>query len=168
SASASWACPGSVEQVEAGRGVDFELSEDQEALQQAVRRLCVGAYPMATVRSLEAHGGVERGLWRRLADAGVFSLRLPEHAGGAGLGSCEAVLVFEQLGRSLVPGPLLWSHLGAGMVDGAAAGEQVVGGVERGGRRGSQAPVVVEHLGALDRLLVLDESGVWAVEPGAV
>ena len=46
---------------ETRRGVDFELSEDQEALQQAVRRLCAGAYPIATVRSLEAHGGVERG-----------------------------------------------------------------------------------------------------------
>jgi alkylation response protein AidB-like acyl-CoA dehydrogenase len=148
--------------------VDFELSEDQDALQQAVRRLCGGAYPMATVRSLEAHDGVERGLWRRLADAGVFSLRLPEHAGGAGLGSCEAVLVFEELGRSLVPGPLLWSHLGAAVVDGAAAGERIVGGLERGGRRGSHRLLVVEHLAALDRLLVLDEAGVWEVEPGAV
>jgi alkylation response protein AidB-like acyl-CoA dehydrogenase len=148
--------------------VDFELSEDQEALQQAVRRLCAGAYPMATVRSLEAQGGVERGLWRRLADAGVFSLRLPEHAGGAGLGSSEAVLVFEELGRSLVPGPLLWSHLGAAVDDGAAAGERIVGGLERRGRRGSHRLLVVEHLAALDRLLVLDEAGVWEVEPGAV
>src|SRR5207302_508877 len=128
SASGSWACPGSVEAL-----MDFELDEDQEALQDGVRKLCAGAYPMDIVRSLEAHSGVERSLWRRLADAGVFSLRLPEHAGGVGLGSCEAVLVFEELGRALVPGPLLWTHLGAGMVDGAASGDRVVGGVERRG-----------------------------------
>jgi alkylation response protein AidB-like acyl-CoA dehydrogenase len=147
--------------------VDFELSGDQEALQEAVRKLCAGAFPMATVRSLEAQAGVERDLWDRLADAGVFSLRLPEQAGGAGLGSGEAVLVFEELGRALVPGPLLWSHLAAETVDGAATGERVVGGVERRGSR-EQSPLILEHLAALDRLVVLDDAGVWEVEPGAV
>jgi alkylation response protein AidB-like acyl-CoA dehydrogenase len=153
---------------EAGRDVDFELSEDQEALQDAVRKLCAGAYPMATVRSLEAHNGVDRDLWRRLADAGVFSLRLPESDGGVGLGSSEAVLVFEELGRALVPGPLLWTHLGAGVVDGVASGERVVGGVERRGQGGPQPLLLVEHLAALDRLLVLDDAGVWEIEPPAV
>ena len=41
-----------------------------------------------------------------LAEAGVFSLCLPERDGGVGLGHAEAVLVFEELGRALVPGPL--------------------------------------------------------------
>ena len=148
--------------------MDFELSEDQAALQDAVRKLCAGAYPMDTVRSLEAHGGVDRALWRRLADAGVFSVRLPEQAGGVGLGSCEAVLVFEELGRALVPGPLLWTNLSAGVVDGAASGDLVVGGVERRGRDGPQPRLLVEHLSVLDRLLVLDDAGVWEVESSAV
>ncbi len=148
--------------------MDFELSEDQEALQDAVRKLCAGAYPMATVRSLEARSGVDRALWRRLADAGVFSLRLPQPDGGVGLGSCEAVLVFEELGRALVPGPLLWTHLGAGVVDGAASGERVVGGVERRAQGGPQPLVLLEHLATLDRLLVLDDDGVWEVEPPAL
>jgi alkylation response protein AidB-like acyl-CoA dehydrogenase len=148
--------------------VDFELNGDQEALQEAVRKLCAGAFPMASVRSLEAHAGVERDLWRRLADAGVFSLRCPEDAGGAGLGSCEAVLVFEELGRALVPGPLLWTHLAAGLIDGAATGQLVVGGVERRGGEEPQSPTVVEHLAAVDKVLVLDEAGVWEIEPSAV
>jgi alkylation response protein AidB-like acyl-CoA dehydrogenase len=148
--------------------VDFELSGDEEALQEAVRKLCAGAFPMATVRSLEAHAGVDRDLWRRLADAGVFSLRLPEAGGGAGLGSSEAVLVFEELGRALVPGPLLWTHLAAGTVDGAATGQIVVGGVERRVRQERQPPTMVEHLAALDHLLVVDAAGVWDVEPRAV
>ena len=148
--------------------MDFELSDDQEALQEVVRKLCAGAFPMATIRSLEDRGGVERDLWRRLADAGVFSLHLPESAGGAGLGSCESVLVFEELGRALVPGPLVWTHMAAGIVDGAATGELVVGGVERRGPPGRRTPLVVEHLAALDRLLVLDEAGVWEVDSAAV
>ena len=38
---------------------------------------------------------------------------------------------FEELGRSLVPGPVLATHLAAGLVDGAADGTTVVGLVER-------------------------------------
>ncbi len=148
--------------------MDFELDEDQEALQDAVRKLCARAYPMATIRSLEEHGGVEPGLWRRLAEAGVFSLRQREQDGGVGLGSCEAVLVFEELGRALVPGPLLWTHLGAGVVDGAATGERVVGGIERQGQADPRSPVLVEHLAVLDGLLVMDDAGVWEVVPSAV
>jgi alkylation response protein AidB-like acyl-CoA dehydrogenase len=145
--------------------MDFELSADQEDLQQGVRKLCTGVFPMAIVRSLEAHGGLERGLWRQLADAGVFSLRLPENAGGVGLGSADAALVFEELGRAVVPGPLLWTHLAAGEVEGAASGEMVVGGVER---RGPTDPLLIEHLQVLDRLVVLDNAGVWQVGPREV
>jgi alkylation response protein AidB-like acyl-CoA dehydrogenase len=142
--------------------MDFELSADQEDLQQGVRKLCAGVFPMATVRSLESHGGLERGLWHQLAEAGVFSLRVPEDAGGVGLGSADAVLVFEELGRAVVPGPLLWTHLAAAKLDGAATGEKVVGGVER---RGPGDPLLIEHLQVLDRLVVLDDAGVWELDP---
>ena len=62
---------------------------------------------MTTVRDLEASGGVDRALWRDLVDTGVFALRSPTSQGGVGLGGAEAVLVFEELGRALVPGPLV-------------------------------------------------------------
>jgi alkylation response protein AidB-like acyl-CoA dehydrogenase len=78
------------------------------------------------------------------------------------------VLVFEELGRALVPGPLVWTHLAAGTLDGAATGKRVVGGVERRRRPDEQTTLMVEHLAALDRLVVLDDAGVWEVEPGAV
>jgi alkylation response protein AidB-like acyl-CoA dehydrogenase len=136
--------------------VDLELTSDERDLQEGVRKLCEGRFPMEAVRSLEASGGVDRGRWRELADAGVFSLRLPESAGGVGLGAREGVLVFEELGRALVPGPLVASSLAAGVVDG-----EVVGSVERDG-------VVVEWLGSLDALVVRDHDGLWAVEPSTV
>ena len=61
----------------------------------------------------------------------MFNLCLAEEAGGVGLGLAEAALVFEELGRALVPGPLVASHLAAGLVDGADDGSVVVGLVER-------------------------------------
>jgi alkylation response protein AidB-like acyl-CoA dehydrogenase len=118
---------------------------------------------MEVVRGLADSAGVDRDRWRDLAETGVFSLRLPEEDGGVGLGMTEAVLVFEELGRALVPGPVIGSHLAAGPVRGAATGEQVVGGIER-----DDDPLLVEHLDALDCLVVLDEDGVWAVDASEV
>lgn len=75
---------------------------------------------------------LDRGLWRVLGDLGVFALRLPEADGGVGLGLPEAVLVFEEAGRVLLPGPLVATHLAAGAVPGAATGETVVAAVDGG------------------------------------
>jgi alkylation response protein AidB-like acyl-CoA dehydrogenase len=97
---------------------------------------------------------------------GVFSLRRPEDAGGAGLGTPEAVLVFEELGRSLAPGPLVWSHLAAGSIDGAATGETVVGGLDLIGA--AAKPYLIEHWPRLDALLLLRPDGLFRVDPKAL
>ena len=93
---------------------------------------------------------------------GVFSLRLPEAQGGVGLGMAEAVLVFAELGRRVVPGPLLWSHLLAGLVPGAATGETIVGGLDR--THPSNGPLLVEYAGGLDALVVLAKDGVHRID----
>ena len=144
--------------------MDFELSADQEALQEGVRKLCEGRFPMARVRALVDDGGVDRARWRELADAGVFSLCLPERDGGVGLGRAEAVLVFEELGRALVPGPLVGTHLAAGLLDASVVGVIDIGVIDVGViERGRN--VVVEHLDALDVLVAVDDAGLWAIEP---
>jgi len=141
--------------------MDFELSEDQEDLKDGVRKLCEGRFPMTQVRgSISSPGAVDRSAWRELADAGVFSLCVPEEDGGVGLGLADAVLVFEELGRALVTGPLLATHLAAPLVPGAASGERVIGLVD-----GRQAVLMVENLDALDELLVLDDEGIGLVDP---
>ena len=106
--------------------MDFELSDDQVALQEGVRSFLAGRFPMETVRGLEATGGIDRSLWKELADMGIFALRLSEADGGVALGWADAVLVFEELGRAIVPGPLVWTHLAAGLVPGAGDGSVIV------------------------------------------
>ena len=133
--------------------MDFELSDDQVALCDGIWDLCQGRFDIDTVRGLADCGGVDRRLWGELADTGVFSLLVPEDEGGVGLGWAEAGLVFEQLGRALVPGPLVGTLLAAGVVDDA-----VVGLIERTDR-----PALVEYPDVIDALLVLDENGVWRV-----
>jgi alkylation response protein AidB-like acyl-CoA dehydrogenase len=142
--------------------VNFQLSEDQQALQQGIRSFCQGRVTIDHLRALEGPG-FDAGLWRELAEMGVFGLRLPEAEGGVGLRNADAVLVFEELGRALVPGPLLWSHLAAGLVEGAASGECVVGGLDLA--CATPTPYVVEHLESLHALLLLREDGVYRLDP---
>lgn len=109
----------------------FRLTEDQQALRTWVRRLLERRWDAGALRAAATGPArLDRELWRELGAAGLFALRLPEAGGGAGLGLPEAVLVFEETGRALLPGPLLATHLAAGAVPGAATGETVVAGVD--------------------------------------
>ncbi len=141
--------------------MDFQLNEDQVALRAGIRSFCDGRLSLDALRELEKQG-FDRALWGELAEMGVFALRQSEDAGGVGLGTADAVIVFAELGRCLAPGPLVWSHLAADLVPGAGAGEVVVGGVEQ--LAGSDL-VLVEHLEQLDALLVLRRDGVYRVDP---
>jgi alkylation response protein AidB-like acyl-CoA dehydrogenase len=145
--------------------MDFRVTEDQEALRDGLRAFCDGRVPVETLRELEQKPGLDRSLWAELAEMGVFSLRVPEADGGVGLGMADAVLAFAELGRRLVPGPLVWSHLAAsaGLVDGAATGQTVVGGLDLIGH--PDAPHLVESLESLDAVLLLRPDGVYRLGP---
>lgn len=122
----------------------FQLSAEQRDLRGAVRgaigrRAAHGSSWLVAQFPAPLGGDVQPGvspfrldreLWRALGQLGLFSLRLPEADGGVGLGLPEAVLVFEEAGRALVPGPLVATHLAAGEVEGAATGETVVAAVD--------------------------------------
>ncbi|MFJ9980741.1 acyl-CoA dehydrogenase family protein [Streptomyces cyaneofuscatus] len=144
--------------------MDFQLSDDQRALRSGMRDLLGAVFDRDRMRAAVERGGgvdrdrgVDRGLWRELGAAGFFALRLPEEAGGVGLGLPEAVLLFEEAGRALLPGPLVATHLAAGLVKGAAEGEAVVTAAEGGGRP-------VADLGGADAVLVGGGAGVVAGE----
>ncbi len=135
--------------------MDFALTDDQVALQQGMRTFLQGRFPMDVVRAREEQSAVvDRDLWRELGEMGVFSLRLD------GFGVREAVLVYEELGRALVPGPLVASHLAAGLVAGATDGSQVVGMFDLRGE-----VTVVEHLADCDRLVALTADGMTVIDP---
>jgi alkylation response protein AidB-like acyl-CoA dehydrogenase len=110
--------------------MDLDLSEDQVALRDGVAAMLEGRFGSDRIR-----GGFDRAMFDELADAGVFSLRAD------GFGWSDCVVVFEQLGRACVPGPLVGSLL---FGDG-----RITGVVE------DAAPAWVEHLDALDELVVL-------------
>lgn len=88
----------------------FTVSEEQRQLATSVHELLADADVPAAVRSWAA-GEPARGLdvLRRLAKVGVAGLAVPDRFDGAGAGPVELVVVFEQLGRHAVPGPVVES-----------------------------------------------------------
>ncbi|MDQ1027194.1 alkylation response protein AidB-like acyl-CoA dehydrogenase [Streptomyces umbrinus] len=110
--------------------MDFQLTDDQRALRAGVRELLDRRFGREQLRAAVDAPGLDRALWRELGEAGFFALRLPETAGGVGLGLPEAVLAFEEAGRALLTGPLVATHLAVGEVPGAATGESVVAAVD--------------------------------------
>ena len=132
--------------------MDFRVGEDQRELAEGIRTMIAGRLPLERVRSAEgAEHAIAADDWAALGETGVFALTLPEPA-GTGLGMADAVVVFEELGRALIPGPLVGTFLAAnaGVVEGSAEGRAQVG-VFCGG----PGPILVEHLASLDGLLVL-------------
>ncbi|MER6050650.1 acyl-CoA dehydrogenase family protein [Streptomyces sp. NPDC001793] len=131
--------------------MDFQLTDDQRALRDGTRGLLAGRFGRDRLRAAVDDPAPDRGLWRELATAGFFALRLPEADGGVGLGLPEAVLVFEEVGRALLPGPLVAGQLLAGAVDGVATGERIVALCD-----GAADPVLWEHPDHCDVLIFVE------------
>jgi alkylation response protein AidB-like acyl-CoA dehydrogenase len=90
--------------------LELELSEDQEFFLETTRRFLAAEAPIPTVRALEHEpAGFSADYWRRGAELGWTSLLVPEADGGGSLsehGLLDLVLVAEEMGRRVAPGPL--------------------------------------------------------------
>jgi alkylation response protein AidB-like acyl-CoA dehydrogenase len=91
--------------------MNLELSEDQEAFRETTRRFLESEAPLTAVRALwESADGFDRGWWVDAAALGWTSLFVPEAHGGGSLSGCptvDAVIVAEEMGRMVAPGPFL-------------------------------------------------------------
>jgi alkylation response protein AidB-like acyl-CoA dehydrogenase len=93
--------------------------EEQESIRQSARAFVRERAPVAHLRALrDAKDPLcfSLDLWLDMAKLGFPGLVLPERWGGAGLGYAELGIVAEELGRQLVPTPVLANVLGAGAV----------------------------------------------------
>ena len=86
--------------------MDFDFSDDQEHLREAVGRWVEKAYTFDRRRAATAAGGFDRATYGELAELGLTSLCVPDAHGGMGMGAVESMVVMEQLGRGLVLEPL--------------------------------------------------------------
>lgn len=88
---------------------EFALSDDLLELRQMVREFCREVSSEAVVRStMESETGFDPVLWKRLgSELGVFGLSTPEALGGDEVGLVATAILFEELGASLLCGPVV-------------------------------------------------------------
>ena len=85
--------------------MDFEFSDEQEQLRDAVRRWVDKGFGFERRHALAKAGGKTREVLGELNELGLAGLAVPESHGGMGFGAIEAMVVMEELGRGLVNAP---------------------------------------------------------------
>ena len=85
--------------------MDFDFSDDQTALREAMARWVDRAFPFERRHAAARAGGHSREVWQELGDLGLCALAVPDDHGGLQAGPIEALVVMEELGRGLVHAP---------------------------------------------------------------
>ena len=100
--------------------MDFDFSDDQQQLRDAVAKWVDKGYSFERRRAIEAAGGFSREAWDELAELGLGGLLIPEDDGGLGMGAVEMMVVMEELGRGIVLEPLAQSFIAGAVLAGHA------------------------------------------------
>jgi len=100
--------------------MDFEFSDDQEQLRDAVRKWVDKGYDFERHKDIVAAGGFSRKAYGELADLGLAGLYIPEAAGGLGMGPIEGLVVMEELGRGMVLEPYAHTLIAGAVLTGYA------------------------------------------------
>jgi alkylation response protein AidB-like acyl-CoA dehydrogenase len=108
--------------------MDFGFSEEQEMLRQSVRDFLGAECPMTYVRQMmEDERGYSDDQWKKMAELGWTGLIIAEAHGGAGLTMVDMVVVLEEMGKVVMPGPFFASAILGGLaieLGGSAAQQQ--------------------------------------------
>jgi alkylation response protein AidB-like acyl-CoA dehydrogenase len=93
--------------TEITNGLNFAFTDEQEALRSMVHEFVERECPKPVARQLEESGVWPTDLYRRMAEADLTGIGIPEEYGGQGGGIIEQMIVAEELARSLAG--LTWS-----------------------------------------------------------
>ncbi|EUA11340.1 acyl-CoA dehydrogenase, C-terminal domain protein [Mycobacterium kansasii 732] len=136
--------------------MNLELSEEQVALRDTVRRFLTERAPISGhVRMLlDDPTGTTEPVWRGLAALGTTGLLVPGEYGGAGMTMVEAGIVAEELGAALHPGPWLSTAIATTRAlrrcDAGRAAAQIFTGIAEGTTIATVGPLDVETLPTAD------------------
>ena len=98
--------------------MDFDFSDDQVQLRDAVRKWVDKSYGFEHRRAAVRAGGCSRATYEELAGLGLCGLYVPEEHGGMGMGPVEGMVVMEELGRGMVLEPVLQALIAGGVISG--------------------------------------------------
>jgi len=123
--------------------MDFDFSEDQEQLRDAVRKWVDKGYDFERRRSIVSAGGFDRAAYNELAELGLAGLYISEADGGMGMGPTEGMVVMEALGRGIVLEPLAQTLICGGVLGAYAGAELMAAWLPR--MASGEALVVLAH-----------------------
>jgi alkylation response protein AidB-like acyl-CoA dehydrogenase len=107
--------------------MDIGFTEEQEMLRDSARRFFESECTTQFVRQRMAEpAAVTDEFWQKLAEQGWFGIVYPEEEGGSGLGLVDLVLLMEEMGRAVMPGPFLSTVLlgGAAIAEAGAPAQR--------------------------------------------
>jgi len=106
--------------------MNLDFSEEQEMLRTSARDFLTKECPKDLVRQLEEHEkGYSPELWSKMAELGWLGLMLPEDYEGMGMGFMDLIILLEEMGRNIVPGPFFCTVILGGLpILGAGIEEQ--------------------------------------------
>jgi alkylation response protein AidB-like acyl-CoA dehydrogenase len=88
--------------------MDLRLTEEQEILRQMARDFLTTECPKTLVRKLEqSEEGYSPELWKKMAELGWMGLIIPEEYGGMSYTFQDFVVLLEEIGRNILPGPFI-------------------------------------------------------------
>jgi alkylation response protein AidB-like acyl-CoA dehydrogenase len=97
--------------------MDIGFSDEQELLRETARKFLDAECTSRFVRELMASPeSVTQAFWQQLAQQGWLGIVYPEEEGGSGLGLIDLVLLMEEMGRRVMPGPFFSTVLLGGAV----------------------------------------------------
>jgi alkylation response protein AidB-like acyl-CoA dehydrogenase len=104
--------------------MNFGFNEEQELLRNTARKFFENECGSDTVRRLmETPEGISAELWKKLAEQGWLGLIYPEAYDGMGLGLVDLVVLMEEMGRAVAPGPYFSTVLLGGLAILEAGGD---------------------------------------------
>ena len=86
--------------------MNFNFTEQQNMLRTMAREFLAGECPKSRIRELEKDGkGYDPGTWKHMAELGWMGLLLPAEYEGSNADLMDLVVLMEEMGRNILPGP---------------------------------------------------------------
>ncbi|MDY6907663.1 MAG: acyl-CoA dehydrogenase family protein [Chloroflexota bacterium] len=86
--------------------MNLDFTEEQEMLKTSARDFLTNECPKTLVRELEEdEKGYSPDLWKKMAELGWMGLIIPEEYDGMEMQFLDLVILIEEMGRNIVPGP---------------------------------------------------------------
>ncbi len=136
--------------------MDFSLTEDQESLVGLARTILADHSSLQQLKAAEQSAdGIDRSCWQAFAGANLLGIAIPEEQGGLGFGFLDLCLVLREIGKTVVPLPVVPCLVTAGLT------------VARYGTPEQQSSLAEIATGRLIATAALQEYGTTADEPHA-